>query len=358
MSYHYFKKDICLSAISILLVACAPVSSNGEDSDLEQVTSLRKENVLDDVKNGCASWQTIPLNENQYKLLVNLRDEGNFNENTQPKIIYIKTLDNDYIDTVKNNSNNLLINNPKYGIKLKLYNIDENEYEERVIRKTSANNGLITSKFNPYLYEEIKNEINKININNMDGLVNDLHAQKVLKFDLLGIQELYLLLGDDSVSASYDNHTKRQLSVGDLANGLLMIIYGEDYWNDNIFPAPAVYLRSFRYEHDLPLPAWEELTNDEKIQAFTNEEHRKFISRIWGEAVVGVDWHISQPKLGVWRQSSEWIKEILAEYPNENHDYVNALDNTLTIPKLEVRNLKSKLTIALNKAEEIKKNCS
>ena len=185
--------------------------------------------------------------------------------------IYIKTIDQDFLESEN------IIDDEK--IKIINYDFFKNEFEEKLIDYEPI--GIFHQNFNANIYREIEQNIEKINIKNLNQLINDPYAQKILRLDTLGMHELFYFLADKTESESFDAKSDRKLSIGDLANGLLMIIYGQDYWQDTIYPAPISRIYDLKFEQLIAALDWKKLTANQKKQAFKDDEYLKFISHGW-----------------------------------------------------------------------------
>ena len=236
--------------------------------------------------------------------------------------------------------------------------MSDNNFENEFMSYETV--GIFHENFDASIYRDIKQNIEKININNLDDLMSDFHAQHILKLDTLGMHELFYLLGDDTISQSYDAKSERRLSFSDLANGLLMIIYGQDFWDNKRFPAPIDRIYDLKFEQLIAHPEWYSLSNDEKNKAFLNDDYIKFISRGWHMSVSDMSFLDSNSSIKDYgRQTPEWIESILAIYPDDSqsHTFESYVANPIVHQPKTLKSLKLRLISALENSENVLATC-
>lgn len=358
MSYFYFKKRICLYTLSIMLSACTPVSSNSDAPELNQKTLSMETDFLSLAQNNCASWQAIKLTSGEKILLDELtkREVYSYKSldsvNTQKTTIYIKTVDNTFL------RDEAVIHDSSDKVELNRYYLSDNKFKKELMSYETV--GIFDENFDANIYRDIKQNIEKIDINNLDDLMNDPYAQYVLKLDKLGMHELFYLIGDETISQSYDAKSERRLSFSDLANGLLMIIYGQDFWNNKVFPAPIDRIYDLKFEQLIAHPEWYSLSIDEKNKAFLNDDYIRFISRGWHMSVSDMSFLDSNSAIKDYgRQTPEWIESVLANYPDDSqpHKFENYVSNPINHQADTLKSLKFKLISALENAENVLATC-
>lgn len=352
----FINHSLCSILTCLILIGCVPYDKNKSSSEAIKIKSSSESGLINMAQNGCASWQAIRLTGSELMLLNEILERNHYSTkhleyyNMLPTIIYIKTLDIDFMDYQRNTRDSNL------EVDVNFYDPEKNRFDRRLINNNFFDSEYV--RFNSTIYGYIENNINRVNIKDLNELIDDRHAQSILKLDTVGVNELYYFLGDTTFSQSYDTSMGRQLSVGDLANSLLMIVYGQDYWNDKVYPAPVDRLNDLKFEQLISPPEWYSLSSDKKNEAIRSEEYLKFISRGWRMSVSDITLRTTISNKDYGWQTPEWIESILEIYPDENKSYI--LENHVNPIEYKSKTLKSlkfKLTSALENSENVLVTC-
>lgn len=297
----------CLTFLS----ACNPnsVQKNAEtkpivlNQQIETKEEINPKDFVEIIQNQCFAWQKIQLNHEEMQIFHRVSDRDFMEKmpySSDAKYIYIKLLDDNWKQSKSNNSTVL-----------------------------------------------IKQYIEKIKINDFNELIYDKYAQEILKWDKQAQKILWSLLVDMKKSQSF--HNGKPILVADLANALLLILYGVDYQHHNP-PIPIEILDTFDDDYFKLI----------KNQNFTSQKsYYQFLQKVWGYYLLPIytnEGHI----LGFWRQDKAWLNELLSLYPDIHKPYslIYPLDKPLFANIQNLKSLKGKLIFAQKELDKIQSSCT
>lgn len=330
-------KLLYLSFCLTFLFACTP-QANKPTKEVNPSTqkAVDYSTFVETTQNNCSAWQKIKLSNQEMKTFhdISSRKPHTYPSDSHDSIVHSKLVDEDFIK----NHEYLEINQNKKLSETKMHKkkwLDEDFHED--------------------IYLFIKNHLEKIQVNHLDDVWKDKHAQEVLKLDKKAREELWVLLTDMRQSQSFDTEKQRQLLIGDLANQLLLILYGIDYSHRDI-PIPIEYLDSFNETDELlvskyqPLK-WETLSDEQKQKFMYSKSYYHFLQTVWYKYIVRIYMNRGYI-LGYWEQDTSWYYDFLSLL-NERKEYsTDSTDNMKTLNDLE-----GKIRFAIKELNHIEEQC-
>lgn len=338
-------KLLYLSFCLTFLFACTP-QANKPTKEVNPSTQkvVDYSAFIETTQNNCSAWQKIkitPKEMNFFNTSTSRRYPFDMlNQTNQEYItIYTKLVDRTFIQEHES--------------------LEKNQ-NKSIIKKLASKDSLRYHDFHQDVYLFVKNLLEKIQVNHLDDVWKDKHAQEVLKLDKKVREELWVLLTDMRQSQSFDTEKQRQLLIGDLANQLLLILYGIDYSYRDI-PIPIEYLDSFNETDELlvskyqPLK-WETLSIEQKQKFMYSKVYYQFLQKVWDKYIVNI-YTNKGDILGYWVQDTSWLYELLY---NESIDFGVESNTPIVLHSYDgnmTRNLHAKIKFGLKELETISEQC-